>query len=114
MNETNVLFDRLAGTLMLYVENFFLNQATYNDDMKIKVQPSYKVDYEISEDIILGLKESALSNNIDNIWYHKISGCKNINDLPEYLIKLIVQFLPRFFEQYPQYTNEECLKVNHL
>lgn len=104
MEIIDVLFDRLAGGLMLYVENYYLHKS------QNKILPSYKVDYEISKDIISEIEKSTQSNNIDEIWYHKISGCKNINELPDYLKELITQYLPKFFKEYPQYKNSEYLK----
>ena len=99
MDENNVLFDRLAGGLLIYVENYLLHNS------KGKILPSYAVDYEIPQDIISEIEKSTLSNNKDDIWYLKVSGCKNINELPMYLQNLIIQYMPKFLEQYPQYEN---------
>ncbi len=109
--DNSILWDRLAGALMLYVENYFLSKASYSNDSRFKLQPSYEVDYEISEDIIAGLQQSVEIGNIDEIWQHKICVCDNINNLPDYLQKLVIQFLPKFFSQYPQYQNADCLKL---
>lgn len=104
MEKVSVLFDRLAGGLRGYVENYYLHKS------QSKILPSYKVDYEISKDIINGIEKSTQSENMDDMWYLKISGCTNIDELPDYLKKLIVQYLPRFFKEYPQYKNSEYLK----
>ena len=50
------------------------------------------------------------TDDIDNYWAHLIGGCRNINNLPNDLKELVLQFLPRFFEQFPQYKEAECLK----
>lgn len=107
--KTEILFERLAGSLITYVENYFLSNEKNNT--KFKIKPSYAVNYEIPESILTNLKKSVESDDIDNIWYHQISGCKNINELPDYLQKLIAQYLPMFLKQYPQYNNADCLAL---
>ncbi len=97
---------------MLYVDNYFLSQASNNENSKFKVQPTYKVDYEIPEEIINELKKSYENDDINKIWCHLISGCRNINDLPDYLQKLVIMYLPRFFKQYPQYKDHLSLQIN--
>lgn len=104
MDSTDVLWDRLAGGLQIYVENYYLK---ITGGGKLKLQPSYNVDYVI-EDIDLLKKH----NEINDYWVFKIGGCRNINELPVFLRKLVVQFLPRFFQEYPQYRDVECLKIN--
>ena len=110
MDAIDVLFDRLAGGLMLFVDNYFLSKASYDENTRFKIQPSYNVDYEISEEIIKELEKSC-EGGIDEIWYHYISSCRNINDLPDYLQKLTILYLPKFFKQYPQYENHFCLQI---
>ena len=112
MDAVDILFDRLAGTLMLYVDNYFLSKSIYRKDTKFKIQPSYEVDYEIPEEILEELKKSITKDDMDNIWFHLISGCRDINDLPDYIQKLIIMYLPRFIAQYPQYQDHPCLKIN--
>ena len=104
MDKTNVLFDRLAGGLILYVDNYYLHKA------KGKILPSYKVDYKISKDIITQIEKSLTSGNMDDIWYHKISKCKSVKELPDYLKELTAQYLPKFFDEYPQYKSSKYLK----
>ena len=97
----DVLWDRLAGCFKLYVENYELKKygSTFN------LKPSYEVDYEIDLDVL-----KKYTDDIDNYWAHLIGGCRNINNLPNDLKELVLQFLPRFFEQFPQYKEAECLK----
>ena len=68
------------------------------------------MDYEIPEEIINELKIS-YEGGIDEIWYHYISSCRNINDLSDYLKKLTILYLPKFFKQYPQYKKHFCLQI---
>lgn len=108
MQETDILWDRLAGTLNIYVENFLIYRSGGG---KHKLSPSYNVDYEIEEEIISEVSGSYENGDIQSIWYIQVSACRNINDLPLYLKKLVKQFLPRFFQDYPQYQEAECLKI---
>lgn len=104
---TGILFDRLAGTIQIYVENYLLVR---NGGGYFKLEPSYKVDYEISRDIINYINQS-LDGKAEDIWYFKIALCNSIDEIEKPLRTLVVQFLPRFFEMYPQYKDEECLKI---
>ena len=104
MDENDVLFDRLAGGVLEYVKNYYLSK------IQSFVTPSYDVDYEVSQEILFEIEKS-IKKNIDDIWYHQISNCKNINDLPYYLQSLIIQYLPRFLKQYPQYENHKNLQI---
>ena len=97
------LWDRLAGEILEYVENYCLVKS------QSKIKPSYEVDYEIN-----CLEELKKHGDYDNYWPHQISGCKNINDLPTYLQELVLQYLPRFFIRYPEYQNLDCLKISNL
>lgn len=96
----NILWDRLAGEILEYVENFCL----YKSQSKIK--PSYEVDYNIE-----CLDELQKHTDIEDYWAHQIASCTNINDLPAYLQGLVLQYLPRFFEKYPEYKDADCLKL---
>lgn len=109
MDQNDVLWDALAGMLMIYVDNYLLKK---NGGGKLKLQPSYEVNYEISEEIIAELKKTLKGENVSDIWYMKIAGCRNINELPLQFQKLIMQFLPRFYEEYPQYADIDCLRLN--
>lgn len=84
--DIGVLWDRLAGGIQEYVENYCL----YKSESKIK--PSYEVDYQID-----CLDELQKHTTVNDYWVHQISGCKHINDLPTYLQELVLQYLPRFF-----------------
>lgn len=108
MTEISHMWDRLAGALIIYVENYLLSKQSYSE---LTIKPSYDVDYEIEDSILEYLEKSYSSENINDIWQHKIAGCKNINELPFELKQLVNQFLPRFFLQYPQYRCEESLKI---
>ncbi len=66
-----------------------------------------KVDYTIPD-----IEKLFEDTSIENYWVFKIAACKNINDLPEQLKELVIQYLPRFFAQYPKYKDAECLKVS--
>lgn len=97
--DIDVLWDRLAGGLQEYVENYCLYKS------QSKIMPSYDVDYKI--DCLDVLQKHT---TVDDYWVHQISGCDNINDLPVYLQELVLQYLPRFFEKYPIYRDAECLQ----
>ena len=60
--------------------------------------------YEINLEVLEKYTES-----VDNHWVHLIGGCKDINDLPNDLKEQVVKCFPRFFEEYPQYKNADCL-----
>lgn len=62
------------------------------------------MDYEI-ENI------KVIINGTDDYWANIVSGCRNINNLPVHLKQLVQQFLPKFFEQFPEYKDEKSLKV---
>lgn len=98
--DNGVLFDRLASGFGLFVENYVLSKN------KERFHPSYKVDYEINLEVL-----EKYTANIDNHWMHLIGGCNDINALPADLKELVIKYLPRFLKQYPQYENEQCLKV---
>lgn len=109
MTNKEVILDRLAGGLMLYVENYTLAKNKNNRN-KLKLGPSYAVDYEIAPEVLELLQESC-KGSVSEVWYHQISGCQDINELPEYLKNLVIQYLPRFFEEYPEYADDECLRI---
>lgn len=108
MDKTDAIWDRFAGGLMLYVDNFLIAK----NGGKRKIQPSYAVDYDISDKIIEYLEKTAQEGIMEDIWYIKISSYRNINDIPPPLKELAVQFLPRFFGEFPEYKDEHCLQVN--
>lgn len=93
---------------MLYVENFMIARDSGGG---FNLQPSYEVDYEISDDIIEYLEKSLQDGVVENIWYHKISVYRNINNIPSPLFELAVQYLPIFLQEYPQYKDEWCLQI---
>lgn len=99
--DIGALWDRLAGGLQEYVENYCL----YKNQSKIK--PSYDVDYEIE-----CLDELQKHTSVDDYWVLQIAGCEHINNLPIYLQKLVIQYLPRFFKDYPEYKYVDCLFLN--
>ena len=106
MDNVDVLFDRLAGIITVYIEDFLL-QARLN-----KKNNQNEIKSVIDDDIMMEIVKSVSQDQIENIWNHQIANCKNINNLPMYLQKLVVQFLPKFFDLYPEYKKEECLKIN--
>lgn len=99
----SVMWDRLGGLLVEYVENFLLKK--YNNT-KFSLEPTYTVDYEI-KDIDRLFSQTSSSD----YWVLKIMACENINQLPLHLKKLVIQFLPRFFEEYPEYAAHKSLIV---
>lgn len=112
MYEREILWDRLAGTLMEYVENYFLHQqkagvgtGTFN------IGPSYDVDYEISDEILEAIDESMSTGKIENYWFFQIDACRDINKLSKPLQQLVLQYLPRFYEMFPEYRDAECLII---
>lgn len=109
MDEIDVMWDRLTGGLMLYIENFELKKCSGVG--RFNLNPSYKVDYEIADEILEYLEKTTEEENIDSYWHMQIGSCRNINNLPPYLQQLVIQFLPRFLAQYPQYKDAKCLKI---
>lgn len=108
MDKTDVIWDRFTGGLMLYVDNFLIAKS----GGKRKIQPSYAVDYDISDIIIEYLEKTEQEGKMEDIWYIKISSYRSINDIPSPLKELAVQFLPRFLGEYPEYKDEHCLQIN--
>ena len=99
----DALWDRLAGGLAEYVNNYLLKNRGGGP---FHIQPSYEVDYEIAD------AESIYEDmTFEGFWVHKVAACRNINELDPCLKHLVLQFLPKFFEQFPEYRGEECLKV---
>lgn len=94
----SVLTDRLAAGLSIYIENYLLSQNASGWSLK----PSYMVDYKIDD-----IDELDKHTGTDEYWLHIILGSERISDLPEYLQKLVRQYLPRFFADYPQYINNK-------
>ncbi len=106
MDKIDILFDRLAGCMKIYVDNYAL---AHNDAEGFDLQPSYPVDYDIQEWIMQEISESY--KNTNDVWYLQISRCRDINDLPVYIKELVLQFLPRFFEEFPYHKEMDCLKI---
>ena len=100
--ENEALWDRLAGMLVEYVENYLLDK----NKNPLGIGPSYTVDYEIKD-----VERLFDFEVIDDYWVVQIAGCRNINKLPPNLKELVIPFLPRFFEQYPEYKAAECLRI---
>lgn len=104
MDAIDILWDRLAGTLQIYVENYLLQKGSHEHFNHFK--PSYSVDYKIEN-----IEELFQDMSLDGYWGFQIAGCRDINTLPPHLQALVIQFLPRFFEQYPEYKNAPCLTI---
>ena len=102
MLKEDVLWDRLSGHLAEYVENYLLKKCGGG---KFHIQPSYEVDYEI-----LDVESLYADTTFEEFWVHRVGNCRTINHLDPCLKKLVLQFLPRFFEQFPEYRFEECLR----
>lgn len=98
-----VLWDRLAGEIVVYVENYILFKT---GGANFRLNPSYPVDYEIEN-----VEEIVSDKSVDGYFAHKISGCRDVNELPTHLKKLVMQYLPRFLANHPEYSNEECLTI---
>ena len=101
-----VLWDRLAGGIKIYVDNYILSKREKSGN-RILIEPSYPVDYEIQN-----LEQIVSCDSAENYFLHRICECRNINDLPVELKELVSQYLPRFFAEYPKYKDEKCLKIN--
>lgn len=114
MTDEDILWDRLAGTILIYVENYAMQKKIderektgkkgYSDELPF-LKPSYPVDYEI---------ENVEQFRDDEPWALEISKYQNINDLPGSLKKLVIGYLPRFFKDFPEYRDAECLKVRDV
>ena len=102
MKKTDVLWDRLAGGVQIYVENYIISQHAAG---RYPVKPSYPVDYKIDD-----IEEITADTSLDGYFAHKISRCRDASELPIYLKKLVKQYLPRFFDAYPEYRGEKSLE----
>lgn len=100
--DLQLLWSRLAGGVDTYVSNYVLKGNKYG------IQPTYKVDYVIEK-----VEELYTTNNIKEYWVIQVDICRNINDLPEHIKRVVVQYLPRFFAEFPQYRDADCLKVKN-
>ena len=107
MAETLQMWDRLAGELVIYVENYLLSLKS---DFDSAVKPSYAVDYEISDKVLAYLKKSIEAGDINEIWQHKIAECRDVKTLPNELQELVGQFLPLFLSRHSEYRRETSLK----
>lgn len=99
----SALWDRLAGEVSVYIDNYIVAK---NGGGKFHLKPSYPVDYKIED-----IDKIISARSIDEYYVHVISGCKNINELPEPIKKLVIQYLPRFFAKWPEYASEKCLRI---
>lgn len=105
------LWYRLYEGLNVYLKNYVLHLQNE------KVPQALAVDYEIDSSIMSYIEESlqgdleAHKNDANFVWYVQIMRCEDINTLPEPLQKLVLQYLPKFFAQYPEYENEPCLQI---
>lgn len=107
MTETLQMWDKLAGELVIYVENYLLSLQS---DFDLVVKPSYEVDYKISDKVLAYLKKTTEAGDINEIWQHKIAVCRDVKTLPNELQELVGQFLPSFFSRHPEYRHEASLK----
>ena len=104
-----VLWDRLAGEIALYVENFIISQNKNNKSSRFNIRPSYNVDYDISDAL---LKDIVNCESSEKYYVNIIAGSRNINLLPPHIKELVCNYLPQFFLAHPEYKNAECLKIN--
>lgn len=103
----SILWERLAGGIKLYVENYILSKEQ-SQQGGFNLKPSYVVDYEIQN-----LDNILFMQSLEDYYVHIIIGCRNINDLPLDLRNLAEQYLPRFFADYPEYKDEKCLQIDN-
>lgn len=113
MYEKEILWDRLAGTIVEYVENYFLQKEVGDRSGKFHIGPSYDVDYEISDEILRAIDESMCTGKIENYWVFQIDSCRDINELSKPLQQLVIQYLPKFYKMFPEYKDAECLMLKN-
>ena len=106
MTELDVLWDFLSAGVNEYVYNYFLARIRDGRNSVFRLEPSYEVDYELNN-----TDELFREVSLEESWMWKVAECRNINDLPPYLQELIVQYLPRFFERFPEFKDDESLKL---
>lgn len=94
-----ILWDRLAGEVDIFVKNYILTKQ------KSTIKPTYKVTEDLPIEKLMNAK------SWEDMYVNVIGGCENINDLPKYVKQVVIACLPRFFEKYPQYKGEKSLQV---
>lgn len=109
MTEKEILWDRLSGTIVEYVENYFLQKEADDESGKLHIGPSYDVDYKISDEILKAIDDSMCTGKIENYWFFQIDACRDINELSKPLQQLVRQYLPKFYKMFPEYKDAECL-----
>lgn len=97
--KNEILWDRLSGEVDIFVKNYLLSKQ------KSYIKPTYKVADDLPIEKLLNAK------SWEDMYVNVIGGCENINNLPSHIKQVVIAYLPRFFEKYPQYKNEKCLQV---
>ncbi len=96
MEYNEVVLDSFAGTLKSKVDDYLNKQNNVN--------------YKIHQNILDYILKHEDIENIEEEWIYKICNCENINDLPDELKELANQFLPEFFNLFPEYKNSPLFK----
>ena len=102
--KNKALWDRLAGTLVAYIQNEMCEGIRKNDKLSTFEQFKPFGEYlgNISETGIYTI-------NADTIG--EIMHADDINGLNSEIQKIVLWHLPRFLKEWPEYKDAECLKV---
>lgn len=93
---TNCIMDRFAGGLMVYLDDYYAS----------KRNGIYKpvVNYSIPH-------EDYISEHAEDI-RNELRILKAVYEYSDELKDVAAQYLPLFIEEYPQYKDADCLRVN--
>ena len=90
----DVAWDRFTGMLKNYIEEFAASKCMFFGEK------TEQVDYEIEN-----------FDSLEEDWYSQLLNLDCISEYHEGLKKVAIQYLPIFLNEYPEYKNAECLKV---
>ena len=98
------LWDRLAGTLVGYIQNEICEGVRKHD--KSSTLEQFK---PFGEYLGKTLENGIYEINMDTI--DVIMHADDINGLNSEIQKIVLWHLPRFLKEWPEYKDSECLKV---
>lgn len=87
------IWDRFMGTLCDYIQNYQF--AKYGELWRPDI------DYEIKS-----------YDKLERDWYYLMMQCDNINEFPPGLKSVAIEYMPTYFERYPDHKGAECLRLD--
>lgn len=97
------LWDRLAGTIIGYVNTEICSGIRDKNERIVYRQ------FEPFGDILGSIKNGIYQLNMDTI--DIILNANDINELSPEIQKIVLWHLPRFLKAWPEYKDEECLRI---